>query len=59
MDKKLDLLLGSAMDVLNIKSFPFLCLFFSVVMVHQSKKLFSHYYFPNKPLQPNLSGSTR
>lgn len=40
MDKKLDLLLGSAMDVLN-KSFPFLCFFFSVLMVHQSKKLFS------------------
>lgn len=59
MDKKLDLLLGSAVDVLNNKSFPFLCLFFSAVMVHQSKNLFSHYCFPNKPVQPNHPGSTR
>lgn len=59
MDKKLDLLLGSVMDVLNNKSFPFLCLFFSAVMVHQIKKLFSHYCFANKPVQPNHPGSTR
>lgn len=59
MDKKLDLLLGSAMDVLNNKSFPSLRLFFSAVMVHQSKKLFSHFCFPNKPVQPNHPGSTR
>lgn len=41
------------------KSFPLLCLFFSVVMVHWGQKLFSHYWFSNKPVQPSHSGGTR